>query len=497
MSETFRLDDITWNDLNLDEVCSRLDTASSSVGSEYLRELLRTCELSEDRLLKRDELCRFFSEKKHLKKQIGKIFTGLGRIKKVSFRDYIFKLDELENESSAKHYVLALLMLISIATVFIKPVFGVIMLVAMFIINIATYFSAKAKIENYFLCIKYLVRMVVCADRLRKLPLSGTVLEEYSDRLSVLSGIFSPVKRGSWLITNSVSGSLTDVFMDYIRMLFHVDIIKFNSMKKIVLSNKESVEELYCILGELEACICISDFRENSRAWCVPDFSGSCISFENITHPLITDDAVANSLDLQGSILITGSNASGKSTFLKSTALNQIFAQTIYTCLAGSFHTKFYKVVTSMALNDNILNNESYFIVEIKSIKRIFDQLGDIPVICFIDEVLRGTNTTERIAASSVILKHLSGENAVVFAATHDIELTGLLKNHMENYHFSESVQAGDVHFDFKIKQGPSDSRNAIKLLEVFGFDRDIVDEARSLAETKTLKTCLGGDRNV
>ena len=199
-------------------------------------------------------------------------------------------------------------------------------------------------------------------------------------------------------------------------------------------------------------------------------------------HPLL-NDPVKNSLRTDRSILLTGSNASGKSTFLKAMAINQIFAQTIYTCLADSFQTAFYKVISSMALTDNILGEESYFIVEIKSLKRIFDELeADIPVMAFVDEVLRGTNTTERIAASSQILKKLSHENAMIFAATHDIELTRILENDMTNYHFSEYIENDQVLFDYLIKKGPSTSRNAIKLLKVYGYDQELVDSAETMA---------------
>ena len=140
-----------------------------------------------------------------------------------------------------------------------------------------------------------------------------------------------------------------------------------------------------------------------------------------------------------------------------------------------------------MALTDNILGNESYFIVEIKSLKRILDAVDDhqgaVPVMCFIDEVLRGTNTKERIAASSQILRNLSGRNALCLAATHDIELTSLLSDNMDNYHFEEYVKGNDVNFDYKIKKGPAMTHNAIKLMQSYGFDRDITENALQMLE--------------
>lgn len=114
-------------------------------------------------------------------------------------------------------------------------------------------------------------------------------------------------------------------------------------------------------------------------------------------------------------VLLTGSNASGKSTFLKTVAVNGILAQTIHTCLADRYASCFYQMYTSMALRDDLQSQESYYIVEIKSLKRILDHVGEeVPMICFVDEVLRGTNTVERIAASSQILKSMGGSRGLV-----------------------------------------------------------------------------------
>ena len=137
-----------------------------------------------------------------------------------------------------------------------------------------------------------------------------------------------------------------------------------------------------------------------------------------------------------------------------------------------------------MALRDSIFSNESYYIVEIKSLKRILDHVNDdIPMLCFIDEVLRGTNTLERIAASSRILYSLSGQNAMVFAATHDIELTHILESEFSNYHFQERIEGNQVLFDYKLYQGKAVSKNAIKLLDMLGYPGDITSSAKQAAE--------------
>ena len=477
----FFIDEITWNDLDMEEVYERINTASSSVGQEYLKKTLHTLEFDADKLISRDLKADSLKEQTAVTASLKKIFKGLGKTKKVSFLDHIFKIKEIKTRSNAVHFILILLLFIAIALIFVQPAIGIIALVVMIAVNIALYFKYKSEVEAYFNSLKYLVSMVITASKILKLDLP----EEFNtdkEALKECVKIFAPLKRGSWLLTNSVSGSLIDVLMDYVRMIFHVDLIKFNSMKKYAEDHEAEIQRLYDTLGEIETCICIMEYRSKLDAYCKPEFESDILNVSELYHPLLKDP-VKNSLKTEKSILLTGSNASGKSTFLKAMAINQIFAQTIFTCLADNFHTKFYKVLSSMALTDNILGEESYFIVEIKSLKRIFDELEEeIPLMAFVDEVLRGTNTTERIAASCQILKKLSHDNALIFAATHDIELTKILENDMTNYHFSEYIENDQVLFDYLIKEGPSTSRNAIKLLKVYGYDQELVDSAERMA---------------
>ena len=124
---------------------------------------------------------------------------------------------------------------------------------------------------------------------------------------------------------------------------------------------------------------------------------------------------------------------------------------------------------------------------EIKSLKRIMDKAGSgRTIICFIDEVLRGTNTIERIAASSQILKELTAENVICFAATHDIELTHILDQSYSNYHFEEEVCGEDVNFNYHLKKGRSVTRNAIRLLKVMEYPDRIVKGAEQQVEEFT-----------
>ena len=234
------------------------------------------------------------------------------------------------------------------------------------------------------------------------------------------------------------------------------------------------------------------------NGWCSPVFqdgrgeaqngknADSCgsLAVTGLYHPLLLEP-VKNSIRTEQGVLVTGSNASGKSTFLKAVAINALLAQTVHTCPAESYRGGLYRIFTSMALRDNLESGESYYIVEIKALKRILDAVhaDPSPVLCFVDEVLRGTNTVERIAASTQVLKSLHRPGVLCFAATHDIELTRLLETAYDNYHFEEQVEGDDIRFNYQLMPGRAGTRNAIRLLGIIGYDEDIIREADRMAE--------------
>ena len=479
----FYIDDITWNDLDMDSIFMLLNNTYSSAGEEYLYKTLRVPEYDKAALEKKDILVEYFLENEEKVFELQKIFAALGRTKKVSLCEFIDRFAELNKRSNVWHYFLNVLFFTSVVLLFAQPVIGIIMFISILCINIGTYYKEKAEIEAYFTCLKYLMDMINCGNVIKKVK-SGEirkytdVIEEDLEKLKDISkGIY-------WISINGSSGSVGEVIMEYVRMITHADIIKFNNVLDIVKGNLNVIEELYETYGKLETCMAIASFRKMLEKKCKPEFTGSNqICAEEVFHPLIKEP-VANSIAEGKSVLLTGSNASGKSTFLKTIAINAILAQTIYTCTADKFVTNFYKIYSSMSLRDDLMNNESYYIVEIKAIKRIIDAINDeIPVLCFVDEVLRGTNTVERIAASTQILKVIAGKNAICYAATHDIELTTLLENEFSNYHFKEDVVNDDIIFNYKLQSGKATSRNAIKLLKIMGFNDEIVGEARIMAE--------------
>ena len=146
----FFIDEITWNDLDMEEVYERINTASSSVGQEYLKKTLHTLEFDADKLKSRDLKADSLKEQTAVTASLKKIFKGLGKTKTVSFLDHIFKIKEIKTRSNAVHFILILLLFIAIALIFVQPAIGIIALVVMIAVNIALYFKYKSEVEAYF-----------------------------------------------------------------------------------------------------------------------------------------------------------------------------------------------------------------------------------------------------------------------------------------------------------------------------------------------------------
>lgn len=488
-SSCFEIDNITWNDLSLDEIYSRLNSCISTAGEDYLREALKNpyicrCD-SYDSTVNLINDATLYKDDDRLKSALSYI----SKLQKYRFTDEIKSISESENTSNTKHYIIDILVILSFVSIFFLPGPGIVAFFVMIGYSVSDYFKTKNMISGHLSVFNYLIRMIKSLSKYHLKNIDGA--NEYNlklNRLTEISKVFRSFVRGTYIISEGAktTSNPLSILFDYIRMIFHVDIIKYNSMISFIETNADLAIEYYEIIGELDACMSVNGFKtdiENANKYvCVPEFTKEHLLKITEGHHLMLKNSTANSISTAKNVLITGCNASGKSTFLKMTALNILFAQCFGFVLAKEYTAPFFRIYSSMALKDDITKGESYYIAEIKSLKRILDAcLSDdneterIPVFCVVDEVLRGTNTVERIAASTEILLELSRKNTMCFTATHDIELTELLCHEFNNYHFSEEFDENDVKFSYKIEEGPANSSNAIKLLKVIGYNESIV----------------------
>lgn len=487
------IDDITANDLDIDDIFLRINYARSGMGMDYLYYRLRNPISDPEELHKTDEKIAFFENNKEARDNFMKVFLSIGHQKSGnSFCDIMDYFKEIEGRSLFKDYLPLAIVATGIALSFFNVAIGIFVLIAGIIFGIVTYYGARGEIERSLVAFSYINRFIFNAGSFPHIdegPIAEnmTAIEDGYRKLKVFN------KNSGLVLNESASttgtGNPLEIIGDYLRMLFHIDIILFYHKLDFVKTHSADIELLYKKLGEIEYYISVAFYRASLEIKCVPTF-GDKVSFKDIGHPLI-DNPVTNSMTVDKCVLITGSNASGKSTFLKAVAINMIMAQTILTCTAAEFNTDIFRIFSSMSLRDSLEEKESYFMVEIKAIKRILDYSDKHPenrLVCFVDEVLRGTNTVERIAAGCQILKSFCQENVLAFAASHDVELTRLLEKEYDNYHFEEEIAGDDVLFNYKLQVGRANSRNAIKLLNVMGYSEKIVKNATAMAE-KFVKT--------
>ena len=488
--EEKQLDDITWNDLGMDEVFCRIDRTLSAAGEEYLYFTLRNIFCGKEKLDHLEEVTGWFLEQDDTRIRVQLLLKKLGHLGKYSLYDYLDNLDYLGERNNRKILLLNLLYLLFASLLFVQPAVGILGIVVCMLGHILTYFREKKVIEPYITSFAYVLRMInVCEELVRqKIPVYKKELEDLNEALKSLREL----KRGSfWVMAGNqgkIGGNPLDIIADYLRMILHLDIWQFNLMLRKLRLKTNEVNRLLGITGYLDMAISVGGFRRSLEGYCIPQLEENAnkvyLHMEGGWHPLLTHP-VKNSIRADRGVLLTGSNASGKSTFLKMVAVNAVLAQTIHTCTAESYHAPVFRIFSSMALRDSIQNGESYYIVEIRSLKRILDaaQTETAPVLSFVDEVLRGTNTVERIAAATQILIHLSESGVLCFTATHDIEMTELLKDCYDNYHFEEVIRDGDISFPYELLPGRAGTRNAIRLLALMGYDKEITERAAMQAE--------------
>jgi hypothetical protein len=509
----FSIDDITWNDLDMDSIFQRLNNTLSTVGEQYLYYILRKPLLENSELKERNRIIEFFRNNKDDRLKVQLLLAKLGKVKSVDITNYLINDYKDSNRKGLYYKLLALGFLLSPFLMVFNLQLGLFLTIGFFITNMTIQYKKRYEIESHLEAFNYIVSLIICAEKISNLEVVeiDTYRQKLKDSLRNLKGI---VSRSFLVLYRS-----QDPFLEYIKVMLLGELIAYESMFKLILKHRNDLIEIFNIIGLIDSLISIASYRESIQYFTTPKLyklidrfsdklsnkfpvenassknnlqddiantikSRNQLYFKDIYHPLIKDP-VANTLYINKPILITGSNASGKSTFLKTIAINAIFAQTIYTCLAKNYSSCYFMIFSSMALKDSLIDGESYYIVEIKSLKRILDTLNSsTPCLCIIDEVLRGTNTVERIAASSQVLYFLSQNNCLPIAATHDLELAHILKNHYDNCHFQEYVTDNDIVFDYKIYPGKSSTRNAIKLLKLMGYKDTIVESSEARAQS-------------
>lgn len=459
------IDDKTWSDLNMDTLFHKINFNFTAIGEMRLYATLRGMFK-----VNQTSLINMFKENKVFRLNVSYILSKIGKNVYPLFPDQM-----LPTKRNILLMFCPLLPFIGFAFIFLIPSKGILICLTFMILNAILSFKLKKSYDQDLKSIFYTANVIKQSQALSKIESTPAISVDFTH--------FKASRRFSGLLARVESQDMASSIIMFIKLVFMIDYVLFHLIQRSYFKYQEEVMTCYDYISILDNHYSIAMYQHTLTHYCYPKINHNIngLQMKSIIHPLLDEEnAIANTIDISNHILLTGSNASGKSTFMKAVALNLILAQSIQTATAHSFIYQPGYVMTSMANADDVLSGDSYFMSELKSIRRLFNTHQCNKIYCFIDEIFKGTNTTERIAASESVLSYLNNQKAYqVIAATHDVELSTLLENTYNNYHFNESIQENSIFFDYKIKPGKANTRNAIELLRITQFPIDIYQRAQ------------------
>lgn len=476
-SEEYFIDEITWADLDMDQVFCRINNTKSFVGEQVLYNTLHYTNAKHQTAF--EERQNFFKDNSQKRLDMECKLRNMGKAEHNYFLPVFLKnADSLEINGSYIYHILQALLFGNalVGIVFQNYVFlAVAILVAL--VNIAIYTGSKYKYEVFLSSLGSVRAIVLFAERIL---MDDELRNLYSTpELRKAVGELQGVKH---LVTifqmnnNMQSRGDISVIRNYLIGATLLDFTTFNSLTRRISGKLEQLTDLYILIGQLDIDISTVSFRNSLPFYCVPRIiEEERITTKMLYHPLIPD-AVCNDLSIDRGCVITGENASGKSTFMKTIGVNVVMAQSIFTCTAKEMILAPLLPMTSMNLKDNLCASESYYVRELKNIKRVIDSFENgIQILFVCDELLRGTNSNDRLRISEAVLQHFAECRCMTVVATHDIELAERLKEILPCYYFRSEEKALSIFFDYKIHKGIASKGNAVGLLKEMGFPRQIL----------------------
>ena len=476
----------TINDIDFYGLFKFIDRTTSKVGQQFLYR-----KVIEPTIHKSDpsqNLIELFANNKKLREEIQLDLLKLNETD-AYYISSLLKDNLLQKPKWFKFLGLDIAIIICLIILSFKYQIFIIFLIIPFAINMFLHYWNKNKAFQFVRSIPQLNLLIEVSKSL--LRRSGVFHDKFVKES--IADLKSFQRKSSIINFDNGSGIQSELsqigtyLLELIKAFFLVEVFTLFTVIKELESKRSSIITLFDYVGNIDSAISIASLRADNAKTCQPVFSSAekKVTVKNMYHPLLENCVQNDLLICNKSILITGSNMSGKSTFLRTFIMNSILAQTIYTCFAEEFISPILKQYSSIRIDDNLFEGKSYYLQEVNTMASLIAEVNSPNQNLFVlDEVFKGTNTIERISAAKAILSYLNKRNNIVIISTHDIELSDMLKNEYDLYHFTETIEEGELYFDHKIKSGQLKTRNAIKLLELSNYPTEIINEARQISMT-------------
>lgn len=495
------IDDRTWSDLNLDDVFAKCDRTASTLGQCGLYHRLRTAPAPRE-LAAFEALVERMSQDAQARERAQ---LALGRLQDPNGYDLWWLAEPDAIATKPGHVIFPVLAMAALLLLVAMPFRHSLIpaFIGVIIISIVVRFATDRRTLTVASAFRQLAPVIATGQALAFLHRPDTEaitapLGADARRLGSLKTIARWVSGDPFMLSVSPSGiavvatDISSVLYEYLNTVFLLDANGVFFGARTLRAHGPALLRVLAAVGEVDAAISVASYRAGLANWTRPTFlaEGSTAVLTDATHPLV-ENAVPNTISLEPArgVIVTGSNMSGKSTFLRTVGVNVVLAQTIHTCLAQAYAAPVFAVRSCIGRADDILSGKSYYIVEVESLIELV-RAGEqsTPHLFLLDELFRGTNAVERIAAGQAVLRELISATGparhVAIAATHEGELVDLLADRFRAVHFGDDLGDGGLSFDHRLKPGRATTRNAIALLRLHGAPARLLENAESCAST-------------
>ncbi len=468
------IDPITWADLNMDDIYADMEETLTAQGDEALYHSLHNPifepELLQRRIARVDALTNSPEERERLREALKKT----GRLR-YDFRRSISEDFHLSHWERLTYLLSPLTLLLLVGLMLATQAWNLVLLILVCVlINGTLHYKFTKKYEAQIDTLRYTYKLLnFCSFYQDKPFFQAYGIGEY----------YPDIRRTHKDISFIFQLESLDFLADYLNILFLIKERRYVKIAKKLAPKAEILFRLYEISGQMDMHQAMSVFFQgNKKVICSPSFAASeekLIHFKEMIHPLLPSP-VSNDLTIRSSLVITGSNMSGKSTFLRTLGINVLLAQTWNFAYAKEMMLCPLHIITSISLQDSLSEGKSYFLQEADAIRRMLD-LSHRPhrTLFLIDEIFKGTNPVERIASAAEICLALDSANTLGLVATHDLQLIPQIPGYAP-YYFTENVSKEDLSFDYKIHAGITSTRNAVKILEYLKYDPVLIEKINS-----------------
>src|SRR5688572_2972648 len=415
---TRALDPRSWADLDLDDVFVAIDRTTSTLGQHALYHRLRTAPVG-DHL---DEFEALVERMRGGDAARERAQLALSRLQDPQGYDvwWLGSADALERQPWYSLFPVLTAVTVALAVAALFWTAAIVPLVAMVAINMAVRYATDERTITIARSFRQLAPLIATAESLRFLDdashqsISGALRADVPS-LARLKLISRWVNGNPFMLSFNSNGlalavaDLVEIVYEYLNIAFLLDATGVHVALNDLAAHRHALVRAVVATGEVDAAISVASYREDLPAWTRPLFSapGSSVELADVVHPLL-QDPVPNSIVLRSGqgVLVTGSNMSGKSTFLRTVGVNAILAQTIGTCLAHAYAAPIFVVRSCIGRSDDLVGGKSYYLAEVEALLGLVEASQTADCCLFLlDELFRGTNAVERIAAGEAVLR--------------------------------------------------------------------------------------------